>query len=95
MPPARPTERLLSAVAHVHNYVDNARPHGIGDGHAMEHRKCIVPDSAPGAFGFAEHVMGTGGRKLHIDAQASAHLAIDCSLKNIVKVKLQDRCERA
>jgi hypothetical protein len=49
---------VASAVAEVHNSADIARPHGIGDGHVVEHRRCIVPDSAPWAFGFAEHVMG-------------------------------------
>jgi hypothetical protein len=40
-------------------------------------------------------VMGIGGRKLHTDAHASAHVAGDSSLKNKVRVKLEDRCESA
>jgi hypothetical protein len=50
----------VSAVAKVHNNADNARPHGIGDGYTVEHRKSIVPEGAPGSFSFAEHVMGIG-----------------------------------
>jgi hypothetical protein len=55
----------------------------------------IVPDGAPWSFGFAEHVMGMWGRKLNTDALASAHLADDSSLKDGVRVELEDRCERA
>jgi hypothetical protein len=68
-------QAVVSAVAEVHNGANSARPHGIGDGHAVEHRKSIALDSAPGTFGFAEHVMGIGSRKLHPDAEASAHMA--------------------
>jgi hypothetical protein len=39
--------------------------------------------------------MGIGGRKLHTDAQSSAHLAGDISLKDRIRVELEDRCERA
>jgi hypothetical protein len=85
----------VRAVAEVHNCADNARPHEIGDGHAVEHRRSIVPDSVPWAFGFAEHVMGIGGRELYPDAEAGAHLAGDNSFKHIVGVKFNDRCERA
>jgi hypothetical protein len=42
----------ISAVAKVHNCTYIARPHGIGDGHAVEHRRCIVPNSAPGRLAF-------------------------------------------
>jgi hypothetical protein len=35
--------------------------------------------------------MGTWDMKVHTDAQASAHLAGDSSLKDIVRVKLEDR----
>jgi hypothetical protein len=86
---------VVSAVAEVHNGVDSARPHGIGNGHVVEHRRGIVPDSAPGAFGFAEQVMSIGGRELHTYAQASTHLSGDNSINYIVRVELEDRCERA
>jgi hypothetical protein len=33
----------VRAVAEVHNSDDSARPHGIGDGYAVEHRRSIVP----------------------------------------------------
>jgi hypothetical protein len=72
---------VVSAVAEIHDGADNARPRRIGDGHVAENRRSIVPDSAPRTFGFAEHVMGIGGRKLHPEAKASAHLAGDTNLK--------------
>jgi hypothetical protein len=50
--------------------------------------RSIVPEGAPWSFNFAEHVMSIGGRKLHTDAQASAHVAYDKSLKDIVRVEL-------
>jgi hypothetical protein len=86
---------VVGTVAHVHNFADNARPHAIWDGHAMEHRKRVVHDYAPGAFGFADHVMGIGGRELHTDAHASTHMAGRTSLKNRFRVKLKDRGEGA
>jgi hypothetical protein len=53
---------VVRAVAEVHNGGDNACPHVVGEGNVVEHFKGTVPDSAPWAFGFAEHVMGIGGR---------------------------------
>jgi hypothetical protein len=56
-------------------------------------RRCA--DSAPRAFGFAEHVMGIWGRELYSDAEACAHLAGDKSFNHRVRVEFYDRCERA
>jgi hypothetical protein len=86
---------VVSTVAHVQNCDDNARPHGIWDGHTVDHRRCIIPDFAPRAFGLAEHVMGIGGRKLHTDVHASTHLAGYNNLKTKVRVKLKCRGEGA
>jgi hypothetical protein len=55
----------------------------------------IVPDSARRAFGFAEHVMGTGGRELDPDADMCAHEAGDINFKHKVRVEFYDSCERA
>jgi hypothetical protein len=65
---------VVRGITEVHNGANSAQPHGIGDGHAVEHRS-NVPDSAPWAFGFAEYVMSIGGRKLHTYAHASVHLS--------------------
>jgi hypothetical protein len=61
----------------------------------VEHRRSIAPDGSPWAFGFAEHVMGIGGKELYPDAKAGAYLAGDISFKHGVRVKSYDRCERA
>jgi hypothetical protein len=63
--------------------------------HVVEHRRCVVLDSAPWTFGLAEHVMGIGGRELHTDTHASAHLTSSSNLKDIVRVKIKDRGEGA
>jgi hypothetical protein len=61
----------------------------------VEHRRRIVPDSAPRTFGFAEHVVGVWGREVDPDAEMCAHLAGDCNFKDKVRVKFYDKCERA
>jgi hypothetical protein len=61
----------------------------------VEHRRRIVPDSAPRTLGFAEHVLGAWGKELDPDAEMGAHLAVGCSFKDRVRVKCYDRCERA
>jgi hypothetical protein len=61
----------------------------------VEHRRRIVPDSAPRTFGFAEYVVGVWGRELDPDAEVCAHLASDNNFKQRVGVKLEDGCERA
>jgi hypothetical protein len=61
----------------------------------VEHRRGTVPDSAPKAFGFAEHVMGIWGRELYSDAEACAHLAGDSSFKHRGIVEFYDFCEGA
>jgi hypothetical protein len=86
---------IVRVVAKVHNSVDNARPHGIGNGHAVQHRRRIVPDSAPRTFGFAEHVVSVWGRELYPNAEVCAHMASGNNFKHIVGVKLEDWCERA
>jgi hypothetical protein len=60
----------------------------------MEHRRCIVPDSAPRTFGFAEHVVGIRGRELDPDAEVCAHVASDGSFKHRVGVKFEDVYDR-
>jgi hypothetical protein len=79
----------LGTVAEVHNCAHNARPHEIRDGHAVEHRRCVVPDCAPWAFGFAEHAVGIGGSELYTDAHASTHLTGRSSVQDIVQIKLK------
>jgi hypothetical protein len=85
----------VRAIAEVHNGADSARPHGIGDGHDVEHSRRIVPDSAPWAFSFAEHVMGMGSKELHPNAEVGAHMAGDNNFKHKVRVEFCDLCERA
>jgi hypothetical protein len=53
----------------------------------VEHGRCVVADCALGAFGFAEHVVGIGGREFDTDAHASTHLPVRSSLKDKVRVK--------
>mmetsp|Transcript_14020 Transcript_14020/g.24847 ORF Transcript_14020/g.24847 Transcript_14020/m.24847 type:complete len:207 (-) Transcript_14020:420-1040(-) len=93
--PSRSDRATVRAVAKVYNSADSTRPHGVGNGHVVEHRRCIVPDGAPGTFGLAEHVVGVWGRELYPDAEVCAHLASDSSFKHRVRVKFEDRCERA
>jgi hypothetical protein len=57
----------------------------MGDRHAVEHRRSTVPESAPRAYGFAEHVMGIWGREMYPDAEVGAHLAGDNIFKHIVR----------
>jgi hypothetical protein len=83
----------IGTVAKVHNSADSARPHGIWDGHAVKHRGCVVPECAPRAFRFVEHVVTRRGRELYTDAHVSTHLTGKRSFKDIVKVKFNDRGE--
>jgi hypothetical protein len=61
----------------------------------VEHSISVVTDSAPGAFGLAEHVVGIGGRELYPNAKAGTHMAGDSTFEHRVRVKFDDRCERA
>jgi hypothetical protein len=61
----------------------------------VEHCIRIVTESAPWAFGLAEHVVGIGGRELHPNAEAGTHMAGDNNLEHRVRVEFNDWCERA
>jgi hypothetical protein len=82
-------------VGKVHNCVDIARPHEVGDGHDVEHCGRVVSDCEAGAFCFAERLVGIRGRELYTNAHASTHLAGHSRLKYRVGVGSNDMGEGA